>query len=232
MIGALSARLRTIPGAYEAVRIVKIDAITINTGETYIPSATAARTFTGCSISNAVDIWRTAGYRPQQKSSTLGVGSPTTSAPVFPDKLLAMDVIHANDFPPMDEQGQQVTRNSRSHVNVTQTLVDIALRKFPNRMAIVWDGLTAFLSNPIVVSAGRSGAVIAWQTNERGGINGGSLCGPAAPPVDPCSDATYQAILDHGIDLGGHRIEIWPVNVEKFPHAVQAAQQRLRYQFR
>jgi hypothetical protein len=231
MIQALSAHLQAIPGAYDAVRIVKMSAITINTGETYIPSATATRVATGCGISNAIDIWRAAGYRPSRIIDAWRRIAEIIGT-AFPNKLLAMDIIHRNDFPLIDEQGREVARNSPSYMNVTETLIGIALQRFPGRIAVVWDGLTASLAHPIAISAGSRGAVIGWQTNERGGINVGSLCGPAAPPSEPCTDAGYQAILDHGIDSGGQYIEIWPVDVERFPRAVQEAQQRLKARLR
>jgi hypothetical protein len=159
---------------------------------------------------------------------------PSASAfgTAFPNKLLAMDIIHWNDFPLIDQQGREVARNSPSYMNVTETLIGIALQRFPGRIAVVWDGLTASLAHPIAISAGSRGAVIGWQTNERGGINVGSLCGSAAPPSEPCTDAGYQATLDHGIASGGQHIEIWPVDVERFPRAVQEAQQRLKARLR
>ncbi len=69
MMHALAAHLRSRPGAYEAVRIVKVTAIAQNTEEMRLPSTDGRPRMRGgredpCDPSDAIRTWQEAGYRP------------------------------------------------------------------------------------------------------------------------------------------------------------------------
>ena len=232
-INALANELHRNPEWYDAVRIVKLEGINENTEETYIPAqepnATIPNPCTdGSVISNANTIWQDAGYRPsliiaawEQMATAIGTA--------FPDKLLAMDILETGgSFPRIDNNGNLVIRNvdaSPTFVDVNAILIAQALQMFPGRIAIQWDALSTTPLSAVagdVLDAGRLGAFIGWQANGGAGANGSSCTDDGAP----CTNATYQQLLDNGIDSGGRYIEVQAVNVDQFPAAMEEAQGR------
>jgi hypothetical protein len=223
MMQALAKHMRERPGAYEALRIVKITGITRNTEEMRMPISTVREG----NCEPALAVWQEAGYRPSKvidawENLAKAVGS------AFPDKLLALSILDRNDFPPIDEEGQLVKPADPDYVDAKDAILSRGLKLFPGRFAVQWNGLSGFKVAPSVIEAGEKGAVIGWQTNMFKGRRAGSGC-PIARGVDlgPCTKETYAQILELGLKNGGRYFEIWPANALEFSDVIESIRTRL-----
>jgi hypothetical protein len=225
---ALAAHLHTLPGAYQAVRIVKLSPISQLTEELRIPMTRPAAgngaVSHGCE-SASMQTWIDAGYRPE-----LIVDAWTKIADAigkdFPDKLLALDILERNDFPKLGGAGED-------DPGVKDAIIKAGLARFAGRFSVQWDGLTATIDAPVTVSAGRQGAITGFSTNTFRGLDGAG-CNPSRRDFEasraagaPCDAAGFQAILDHGIALGARYIEVWPPDAMRFGSVVDAANRHL-----
>jgi hypothetical protein len=225
MMTTMSEHLRSIPKAYEALRIVKITGINQLTEELRLPAARSDRP-NSCE-SNAIPAWQEAGYRPSKVIAAwerLAAGV----AKAFPDKLLAIEVLDRNDFPAIDGEGNFARGVAAQQADVKAAIIDKALRLFPGRFAVQWDGLSAVKVAPSVLKAGKEGAVIGWQTNLFKGTNVGSGCDAGnVRDARPCTSTSYRAILENGIANGARYLEIWAPDAERFAEVVEAVRPRL-----
>lgn len=145
MIAALAAHLKTIPGGYQAVSVVKITGINGITGETGLPAQTGPMPDDACqTISDAVTAWQAQGYTPIKIINAWKIFA-AAFAQAFPDKLLADEVLAEDAFPPIDNSGTIVTLASPTYVDVSQQIVAMGQRMFPGRFAVQWNG-------PIILS--------------------------------------------------------------------------------
>lgn len=219
MMRALQQHLRSRPEAYQAVKIVKLTGINQITEELRLPAGDGTqRGIPDPCLSDATRIWREAGYQPNlvvQAWNRIADGINE----IFPDKLLATDILDNNDFPRLGETGQPAVKDS---------ILQNGVSRFPGRYAVQWNGLSAERSSPVVLAAGRAGAVMGWQTNAFRGLQGAGCNALRAESPQPCDEQRYQAILDHGIAIGGRYIEIWPADALAFRGAVAKAAGRLR----
>ncbi len=225
MMKALAQHLRDVPGAYEAVRIVKLTGINQITEELRLPSGDGTqRGMPDPCLSDATQLWRTAGYKPSllvQAWNKIAVGINEA----FPDKLLATDILDRNDFPPIGENGGPVRIPK-----VKDEIIRSGISRFPSRYAVQWNGLSAERVSTVVEAAGRAGAVIGWQTNAFRGRDGAGCNVARAEPAQTCDDQRYLAILDRGIAAGGKYIEIWQADALAFRGALAKATEKLRSQ--
>ena len=84
----------------------------------------------------------------------------------FPDKLLADEIISNVDaFPLINNQGQIVTEESPTYVDVTTQIIQAGLAMFPGRFAVQPDGLNSVMLDSGVLDAETAGAIEGWQTN-------------------------------------------------------------------
>jgi Beta-galactosidase len=221
---ALSQHLRSRPGAYEAVRIVKLTGISQNTEELRLPAANEQQRWRGrtdpCRQSDAIRTWQEAGYRPDaivEAWTRMAQGVDEA----FPDKLLAQDVLQANDFPPINDKGEII---DRSAVTVKDQIIKNGIAHFSPRFAVQWDGLTAEGRIATTVKqAGEAGAVIGWQTNAFQGLEGAGCNADRSADAVPCDAAGYAAILQRGVAEGARYLEIWSSDAVRFPDALAAA---------
>jgi len=228
MVRALSSHVRSVAGAYDALRMVKITGINQDTIELRLPASNGVGTG-DCEVSNAIDIWQAAGYTPQNVLDAWRTIA-TAFGNAFPDKILTIDVLQNNDFPPISNSGEIVKRTSPEYVDVKAAVVTDALARFPRRFAMQWDGLSTSTPAASVIDAGQRGAIVGWQTNLYLGNNGGTGCGSPGivkVPATPCDEAGYEAILQNGVNNQAKYLEIWLQNLEKFPDAVGRIQAQL-----
>jgi len=219
-VNALAAHLRTLPGAYDAVRIVKITGISQFTEELRLPT-TGNRPQNICQ-DDAISTWRAAGYRPRLVVDAWNKMAAGVAA-AFPDKLLAQDVLDRNDFPPIGNRGELEARST-----VKNDIIRSGIEKFGPRFAIQWNGLNSGGKLPeVVLDAGRRGAKIGWQSNAFRGLQGAGCNAERKGPAVPCDMKGYRAILERGIATGAQYIEVWPNDVLQFPAAIASAQAEL-----
>ena len=146
---------------------------------------------------------------------------------LFPNKLLALDILERNDFPPISDDGT-ATRNSP----VKERIINFGLTNFAGRFAVQWNGLSVGGQlAPTVLTSGKRGAVIGWQSNAFRGLEGAGCNSQRLANADPCDNSGFSALLKHGIDSGGAYIEVWSKDVIQFPSVVKAADQDLRARF-
>ncbi len=225
MMDALAKHLRQRQ-AYDLVRIVKLTGINQRTEELRLPAMVTERP-DSCQTA-AVPVWQGAGYAPPKVMAAWKSLSAAINA-AFPDKILALEVLENFDFPPFDENGQQVTFQDPRNFDIKQAIVADALQRFPGRFAIQWDGLSAERVVPSVLKAGEAGAIIGWQTNLFKGPKIGSGCESAVvAEAKICTPDTYIKILQNGFANGGKYFEIWPTDAKQHADAVKA----FRAQFR
>jgi Ca2+-binding RTX toxin-like protein len=206
MMQALSDHLKTIPGAYDAVSVVKITGINQITAETRLPGGVAT--------------WLDAGYTPDRVVDAWKAFAAATDS-AFPDKVLGLEVLDKHGFPSIDNDGQIVTASSPTYVDVTRAIIDAGLEMFEGRFMVQHDGLSSGTIRPVVTDAAADGAIAGFQTNHflSSGTGYGSLRIAVAP-----TEATYQAILESGIVNGGAQyIEVWAADVARFPEALARA---------
>ena len=239
MIADLSQHLKNI-GAYDNVSIAKLEGLNSITEEL------------GLGVTRQVDYdyplhdseyltpgWAKAGFTPNK---VLGAWKDLTThiAAAFPGKLLSVDILdNTNAFPPINNSGQIVSPPPGGTDALTPALLRWILQPGPdqpdfcNRLSVQWNAL-ANLSDrlePGVLNAGKMGATIAWQMNERLGAHGGSGYIGSNGQFLPCQTPDqYQAMLDDGISLGGQFIEVWAPNVAQFPAALHEPHLRLAHE--
>ena len=218
MIHALAQHLRARRGAYEAVRIVKITGINQRTDELRLP---AARERPGSCQRDAVTTWQALGYRPS-KVIDAWQKLAAAVATAFPDKVLAVNILQANDFPPIGEDGQLIVPGAPGFLDVKQAILAAGLRQFSGRFAVQWNGLSALKVAPAVLRAGEQGAIVGWQTNQYRGLDGSGCEADNVAAAKPCTASSYQAILENGIRNGARYIEVWPSNAEQFSAVIEA----------
>lgn len=211
--------------AYDTLRMVKISGINVTTEEIRIASESPD---TGvCHQSDAATIWAAFGYTPNIALSSWSAFSDMTKE-VYPDKVLAVDIIHRNAFPDVDNNGHTTAR-SNDLDPVTQGIIDAGILKFGKQFMVKWDALSqAEILPPEVVQAGKRGAKIGWQMNYWMGMSGGgSGCLYAPFNIRACDTANdFAAIVANGINSGGSLIE---VQVQDIPaHAAEFRRYKMR----
>jgi hypothetical protein len=227
-VNALAAHLHALPGAYQAVRIVKLGPISQLTEELRIPMTRLpgrANAVSHACSDTATQTWIDAGYRPE-----LIVAAWTKIAEAigkaFPDKLLALDILERNDFPKIGVGGED-------DPDVKASIIKAGLARFSGRFSVQWDGLTATIDAPVTVSAGRQGAITGFSTNTFRGLDGAG-CNPSRQNFEagkgagmPCDAAGFQAILEHALTFNARYIEVWPPDAMRFRDVVGAVNKQL-----
>ena len=222
-MSALSAHLHSLPGAYEAITIVKLTGINQETLELRLPNTSTNSD--SCLFDNA-DIWQSVDYLPSKVVDAWTQLANATNA-AFPDKILSIAVLENNDFPSFDAQGNLVSKSKM--YDVKGAIIQKGLSLFQGRFGVQWQGLSRWKAAQVVIDAAALGAIAGWQTNQQGGgYDGGSDCRAAENNANlSCTNTLYQQILDKGINASGQFIEIWPVDALDFPSATSHAHTRL-----
>jgi hypothetical protein len=220
MMQALAAHLRSIPGAYQAVSMVKITGMDAITEETRLPNAMSS---VG-GVTNTIPIWQQVGYTPT-KAINAWKGFAASVNAAFPDKVLVAAI--AGGFPLINEQGQQVAATDPSYVNVTDQILAAGVSLYGGRFAANWTGLNSSNLNPTILAAEQAGAIGGWQTNDYLGPQGTGYGSDWTQKI-ALTNSTYQQILDLGINQGaGQYIEVWPTDIQQFPGAIAEAAARI-----
>jgi hypothetical protein len=140
------------------------------------------------------------------------------TAQAFPDKILSVDIIHRNAFPPIDNNGQIYATNpapSPAPDALTERILETAVPVYGHRLLVQWDALWNGTPPREVFAAGKKGAQIGWQMNGFMGEWGGSGYIYPGWKIAACKTlADFQSILDNGIELGGRYIEVQFGNVD------------------
>lgn len=218
MMDALAAHLKST-NAYDSVTIVKLTGLNNRSEELHLPSSEplerAIAAGTACRISSAGEIWRQAGYRPALVLTAWTKLAAATGR-AFPDKLLSLPTLKANDFPKMSASGDLVSKRSGDWIDVKQGIIAEGLRRFPGRFAVQSQSLNDQRISPVLTAAHRQGALIGLQSNFRRGPGGGAGCKLMKQSASPCTPEGYRTLLAVGERAGATYLEVWPVDAARF----------------
>lgn len=199
-VGALGEHVRSIDGAYDALRIVGVGGVGLSGSETRLVGPGAAQ------LGDAVKRWQAAGYRP---SKVLEAWKEIAGAydAAFPGKALAVTLDDAGGFPLLDESGAAVASGDDG---VTRALVDLGLAAYPKRFVLVEADLGAKGETTLLVESEKHGAFVGFRANGWIDAQGASRagCGDAPDRAHACSDDELEALLEHGIALGARSLEV------------------------
>ncbi|HXH37567.1 MAG TPA: beta-galactosidase [Thermoanaerobaculia bacterium] len=221
LLAAVAAHLKAA-GTYSDVTLLRITGINRTTDELRLPAETPQSTGLAC-VSDAVSIWRQAGYRP---SLLLQAWDQITGSfkKSFPDKTFGVAIIPQNAFPPIAEDGS-IIKGTPPDAN--QPLLSLAGNKLPGRLVVQFNFLMPGeqASSAVIQAAQTLGTMAAFQTNNYFGSTGqGAACSEPVTNPTPCTVATYLALLQTGIyplgqssALRAEYIEVFPANANAFP---------------
>lgn len=221
LLRAVADHIRSIPAAWDLVRIVKLTGIGRFTEELRLPADFGDGEV--CGNTTSTRTWLEAGYTDDRIVGAW-VSLAEAVAHAFPDQLLAQDVLERNDFPTSAEAGSRGASQT-----VKARIIEAARKLYPNRLALQWNGLTATGGlSETVLAAGRTGVHFGWQSNAFRGFDGAG-CNPSRrTAAETCSPDQYKAILQNGVSTGADYIEVWPTDAVAFGEAIGWADQALR----
>jgi hypothetical protein len=134
---AFAAHVRASP-AYPNVELVFMSGITRITRELRLPYQTSAKMKKSqCSISNAVEIWKGAGYMPQKVLSAFN-DIETTLASEFPNRSIGLMIVRwKTAFPDIDMSGQPY-----NHFDMNTPLIESSKKLLGNRLELFYASLS------------------------------------------------------------------------------------------
>ena len=217
MMSAVARHLKATPGAFAAVRIVKLSAIGRITSELRLPTGVGPRI--ECGQGDATARWFAAGYTPDRLVAAWLSGAKAV-ATAFPEVLLAQDVLQNNDLPRDAARG--VTQDLKPRIFA------LGVATFGARFTVQWDGVSD--TYPVAdapLLAKRMGASIGWQMNMLRGFDGSGCDAIRRRGAVLCGAADFTTMLDKGIVTGARYLEVWPEDAARHPAIVRAADARL-----
>lgn len=257
LMQAFARHLKEI-GAYDDVRIVKLNGINMHTGETRMPSgrgkdkrsaddraADLRPDLTGetgkndghrkfrkrqpCLMTDSVSQWQEYGYTPTKVVTAWRALAQSTER-AFPDKLLSTALLNKGGFPAIDEQGRYAGKGDEAENTVIRRIIDSGVEMFPGRFSVQWNGMNDAALKGNTLYARNKGAIIGLQTNLRGGKSGeGAKCRvPGKDELQTCTAESYEAILKRAVEQGAGYVTVWQSDVLEFPQAVERTSELLK----
>jgi hypothetical protein len=233
LLAQLARHLEAV-GWYGSLSMLRLTAINAWTDELRLPAQTP-RTISLPCITDSVQIWAAAGFRP----SVLLAGWKQALASYqryFPEKTFNLAVLAGGSFPPIDDSGTPAAGGTAPAMvaGLVSDLIAAAAQAFPMRLVVQENGLVADAppDSAVTTAAAADAASFAWQTNEWLGLAGGAACGGSfAAPVD-CAVGTYHDMLWNGIHppgaMGSARyLELFAPNTVAFPVQTRLAHDEL-----
>jgi hypothetical protein len=229
------------------VAAVKLTGINATSEELRLPSEPPEAT-KGCAggpIDGAggsiddVAVWQKAGYTPSKLERAFD-GLVTSFDEIFPGTPVAVALIPARPFPPIDDRRQIVRGKDVKTLNdrTLQAMTASAAKTLGGRLILQHDFLMYNQpADPDIMALARAhGAAVAWQTNLwRGNLKEGAACGGAPQQGTACTDQQYLAMLETGIRPAGGQgasarglyIEVFPFDVLAHPGPIARAHEEL-----
>jgi hypothetical protein len=226
MMSALSAHLQNT--GYSQLQSVKVTVVGDDTEEMHLPAETGPHKG-GCRrVTDAVTIFQQHNYRPSNVIGAWETGAQSVAS-AFPGLVLGIAIWNNNDFPLIDDNGNELTsERDPGWVDVKGDIVSAGISTYPGLFMVSWNGLGQTEQSQVVINAGANGAIEGWQTNMHNGSTRQAGCdSKAGHDYATCTVSPYQSILDNGIANGGQYLEIWPNDLFAFPDAVDEAQSKL-----
>jgi hypothetical protein len=246
-IAALAAHLTAVavPGGGTTnvapwVKIVKVGGITNSTSELSVAVNSTADSVK-CPAGSLNASWAAAGFTPthiKNAFSTLLANyvrsfptSTFTSGIVF-----SVDVIKNDAFPAINDLGKLYARIPGPYDELTREILSALLANptfQSSNFAVQWDALSNVqpATQPLMsayqakAAGGYNNSTVAWQLNERGGLNG-SYCNyngtfrPCDGTLTGSATGDFELMVDSGVVHGAKWIEFWAANTAQLAAAV------------
>jgi len=245
MLAAVAKHLKDTR-AYDAIPILRLTGINLDSDELHLPSNGSAP----APCTDAVHTWLNDAHPSYRPFLLLHAWDAITSSfkKSFPDKDFSVAIIDStHPFPPIDNNGNIIADTRGLSPIQNQPLLELARLKFPEHLVIQNNSL--YPPDPAqaetIAFAQSLGTLIAFQTNEDidyvntglpNVVGKGASCGDRSDlATTPCTDgATFLKMLDTGIyplgkdnRLRAQYIEVFAPNVNAFPHATEQAHREL-----
>jgi hypothetical protein len=210
-ITKLADHINSKPGYMDAITLVKLSGINSRSEETKLPQEVNIDK-EACHTGDHRKIWADAGFKP-----SLVVKTWNEFADLIGDKFpnsyigLAM-VIPKQGFPNVDEDGKLGEQN-----NTHDALLNAALKKFPDRLAVNFTALRANGGTPPFIK----------EMHDKGVVTGYQLYGQFIDPpcikTNTCDDNELKDAFDNGFKNNADFIEVFFHTVQAYPGAIRYA---------
>jgi hypothetical protein len=213
-IGELATHLRSKPGFMESITLIKLSGINSKSDETKLPQEVNIDKG-DCHTGDHRAIWSHAGFKPSLLINTWKEFADVIDQS-FPAQYIGLAlVMPKTSFPDVDETGKLTNEN-----NMHQQILDAALQKFPNRLAVNSTALRAEQGTPpFVDQMYKKGAVVGYQLY-------GQYINPPCAETKTCDQSEMTKVLENGINHHADFIEIFLRDLRGYPEAVTNAKKQ------
>ncbi|MEO5572281.1 MAG: beta-galactosidase [Bacteroidia bacterium] len=203
--------LKSKPGIYQNITLVKLTGINETTIEVRLPAQKGIENEKGAST-DAPGIWRNAGYRPQKIRDAWDRITDAFQQN-FSDKYVSIAVIPKKAFPALDDNGNEVPKNVAR--DFTEDLIEKAQAKFKDKLVVQWNSLQMDAGIPKLMAwCTKFHIPFGYQLEEA------DMGEPSCLKTPPCDQQHLKAIFDKGIKANASFIEIFPKEVIAYPEAL------------
>jgi hypothetical protein len=210
--------LKSKPGIYQNITLVKITGINETTIEVRLPAQKGIENEKGAST-DAPGIWRSAGYRPQKIRDAWDRITDAFQQN-FSDKYVSIAVIPKKAFPALDDNGNEVPKNAAR--DFTEDLIEKAHDKFKDKLVVQWNSLQKDAGIPKLMSwCTKFHIPFGYQLEEA------DMGNPACLQSPPCDQEHLKTIFDKGMKANASFIEIFPKEVLAYPEALAYGHEKL-----
>ncbi|MEO8147610.1 MAG: hypothetical protein ABI723_08240 [Bacteroidia bacterium] len=212
LITQLAAHINSKPGYMDAITLVKLNGINSKSEEMKLPQEVNVEKENGRSTGDHRTIWANAGYRPSSVINTWKEFADVI-AEQFPNCYIGLAlVIPKQGFPDVDENGRSASEN-----NTQQMLLDAAVKKFPDRLAVNFTALRAKGGTPeFIKELHAKGVVTGYQLF-------GQFINPPCIKTNNCDDEELKAAFVNGFNNNADFIEVFYQTLKAYPGAIKYA---------
>lgn len=214
MLTSFRDHIKSKPGFYDALIMIKFTGINNNTDEVRLPSQVGITN--GVDVStDAVAIWKNVGYKPSKVIQAFTKLMDGEIA-IFPDKAISVPYIpDPQSFPAIDETGNAC---EGSEQKVTAQLIDLISRKYADHVLWQWNAFrTPGKMHKFIPYAVEHGVSVGLQLAElqfRQELTG--------------DDKKMDELLRISIENKVYYIEAWQPSLVQCSSALKTANSRLR----
>ena len=223
-VAALGQHLKSNPQFWNTLTMIKVTGINEwNSDELRLPAERQVSNGSASST-DAVQIWKQAGYKPSLVNAAFRQ-IMDTFVKYFPDKTLAIPIISGGKgMPAIDDNGND-TQNSSDPVATPATTYLVP--KLGRHFMIMYQALKESTGEGSICTE-------AINDSHKGASLGYQLCQicykdpPCLKTGSPCDNAAFAKVLQNGIDHGGIYFELYPNDIAAYPDALKNAQAQIQ----
>ncbi len=210
-IGSLAEHINSKPGYMDAITLVKLSGINSRSEETKLPQQMNVDK-ENCHTGDHRAIWAKAGFRPALVVSTWNEFADVIGEK-FPNSYIGLAmVMPKTGFPDVDDDGKL-----SDHNNIHEKMLDAAIKKFPNRLAVNFTALKANGGTPPFIK----------EMHDKGVVTGYQLYGQFINPPclknNTCDDNELKDAFNNGFRNNADFIEVFFNTLKAYPGAIRYA---------